>query len=64
MFQPKGIKDGEKIGIVDALGAHLTQGVRINDLLTKGATRQVWALGEIEDRSKGGFVNSASIDRP
>lgn len=38
MLQTKGIENGEEVGIVDTLGAHLAQRVGIDDLLTKGAS--------------------------
>lgn len=64
MLQAKSVKDGEKVGIVDTLGAHLAQRVGIYNLLTEGASGQVGALGKIENGSKGGLVNSAPVDRP
>lgn len=55
---------GEEVGVGDVFGAHLAEGVRVDELLAQGAAGEVGALRDVEDGVGGGFVHRAAVDGP
>ena len=53
-----------QVGVCGSLGAHLPEGVRVDDLLAEGAAGEVGSLGDVEDGGVGGFADGAAVDGP
>lgn len=51
-------------GVGDALGAHVAEGVRVDDLLAEGAAGEVRPLWDVEDVRVGGFADGAAVYGP
>lgn len=60
-----GFEPLEQVGVGGALGAHLAQGVRVDDLLAEGPAGEVGALRDVEDGGVGRFADgAAAVDGP
>lgn len=54
----------EEVVVGDGLGSHLAEGVGVDDLLAKGAAREIGALRDVEDGVKGRLIDGAAVDGP
>ena len=59
-----GFEPLEEVRVGGSLGAHLPEGVWVDDLLAEAAAGEVGALGDVEDGGVGGFADGAAVDGP
>ncbi len=64
------VRDGDggepagEVGVRDALGAHVPDRVRVDELLAQGPAREVGPLRDVEDGSVRRFAHRAAVDGP